>query len=247
MCTRDVFFFFNFLQFLTGTAIIVVGSFSLDKGREFDILYSWVYITLSAIGVASGVLTIIFTSVGCIGAFKEKKSTLFWYGGLELLLLLIQITVFVLLIVYGGEVAELVPSWMRDIFKKYGQGDDDLDNSLNDVQEALQCCGVIGYEDWKEFPYQGVSDGCCVNRFKDCGRYYFTNPYQPEIWETGCASAMKDALSVLLMILSGVIGLVALFQIICCIIAFAIASRIKMTKSQSTTTLYYNSGPIVTL
>ncbi|CAL4061539.1 unnamed protein product, partial [Meganyctiphanes norvegica] len=241
-----VFFFFNLLQFITGIAAIVAGSLNWEsENQEYhnnDILNNGLYSVL----VTTGVLTLILTFVGCLGAFKKNKYILFGYGGLNLVLMLVHISVVLVLIVYAlaGGLATVILDWMNDCFQQYGQGNTEMDLNIDDIQEASECCGTWGYKDWEEYPYNGVGDGCCVNRTVGCGLNYFVLPDQlrPDIWMTGCAwlwlPIMQSIIAILYFIIGAIIGGLALVQVICSSLALTLGCQAAQRKTQSTMVLH---------
>jgi hypothetical protein len=142
-----------------------------------------------------------------------------------MILVIAQITLGILIFVYQGEAEEIIVDGMKTTMGKYGTGDEALDASIDASQHDLKCCGVMDFNDWKNFTYNGVSDGCCKEMVTGCGSDYFNKVSKPEIYENGCYNLVKDQIEPY-GIWMGVLAIgLAIIQLICVSCACGIANK----------------------
>lgn len=224
-CNKFALFVLNFLVFLVGAAVVAVASLVIHKGNEFGALISGGVLTLPIFVLLGGLAILLLGFLGCCGAMKENSCMLKTYALIVMILVIAQITLGILIFVYQGEAEEIIVDGMKTTMGNYGTGDDALDASIDASQHDLHCCGVMDFNDWKNFTYNGVSDGCCKEMTKGCGLDYFNNPSKPEIYENGCYNLVKDQIEPY-GIWMGVLAIgLAIIQLICVSCACGIANK----------------------
>lgn len=224
-CNKFALFVLNFLVFLVGAAVVAVASLVIHQGNEFGALISGGVLTLPIFVLLGGLAILLLGFLGCCGAMKENSCMLKTYALIVMVLVIAQIVLGILIFVYQGEAEEIITDGMKTTMGKYGTGDDSLDESIDASQHELHCCGVMDFNDWRNFTYNGVSDGCCKEMIKGCGENYFNKQDKPEIYETGCYILAKERIEpygIWLGVLA--IGL-AIIQLICVSCACGIANK----------------------
>uniref|UniRef100_A0A6I8N2V3 Tetraspanin 14 n=1 Tax=Ornithorhynchus anatinus TaxID=9258 RepID=A0A6I8N2V3_ORNAN len=120
-----------------------------------------------------GVVMFTLGFAGCVGALRENICLLKFFCGAIVLIFFLELAVAVL--------AFLFQDWVRDRFKEFFEinirsyrDDIDLQNLIDSLQKANQCCGAYGPEDWDLNVYFncsgesysrekcGVPFSCCV-------------------------------------------------------------------------------------
>ncbi|CAL8140216.1 unnamed protein product [Orchesella dallaii] len=177
-------FFFNFIFWLVGGALIGIGLYALvDQWQSgagvrvedlSDILFN-VGLIIAIIGAI-----IFFVSfAGCIGALRENTALLKLYSVALLIFFLLELLVAVLCFVFPNKMEGIIASYLTDnVIKKYRE-DPDLQNLIDFIQIEFRCCGLStrSYEDWSKNEYFnctgpelnpsvercGVPYSCCKN------------------------------------------------------------------------------------
>lgn len=224
-CNKFALFVLNFLVFIVGAAVVAVASLVIHKGNEFGALIEGGVLTLPIFVLLGGLAILLLGFLGCCGAMKENSCMLKTYALIVMVLVIAQIVLGILIFVYQGEAEDIVTDSMKHAMNKYGTGDEAFDASIDAASHDIKCCGVDNFNDWKNVTYDGVSDGCCVEMTKGCGKEYFSKSPKPEIYETGCYTKAKEQIEpygIWMGILA--IGL-AIIQLICVSCACGIANK----------------------
>lgn len=113
-----------------------------------------------------GVVMFTLGFAGCVGALRENICLLKFFCGAIVLIFFLELAVAVL--------AFLFQDWVRDRFREFFESniksyrdDIDLQNLIDSLQKANQCCGAYGPEDWDLNVYFNCS-GASYSREK-CG------------------------------------------------------------------------------
>ncbi|CAG03950.1 unnamed protein product [Tetraodon nigroviridis] len=179
-------FFFNFLFWLCGLALIVVGilvQISLHNTFQIkDASASGVPIVIIAVGVV-----IFFVAFfGCCGAWKENYCMITTFAILLTLVIIVEIAAAIAGYIFRNS--------LTDMISNYKNGTADFRKTLDKMQEDLKCCGVNSSADWRSFALDGnsVPDSCCINVTKDCGKNKMTDG--SVVYLKGCHDAVVEFL-----------------------------------------------------
>ncbi|KAI6661908.1 Tetraspanin-7-like [Oopsacas minuta] len=163
---KILFVIFNVIAALIGFIIIVLGLVSVAASRYLYIAnYGWA--SLPIFLILMGIVLMVFTVVGIIGAGCDVKCVLFVYS----LGLIICIAFIIIGCISGFIWHDILDTGIREA----------LDSNLklakynvlvDEIQEFEQCCGVNNYTDWfdSEWADNNTSDGiavplsCCKNQ-----------------------------------------------------------------------------------
>jgi len=148
-------FFFNFLVFLGGAAVLGVGIWiAVDAGAIAHIsaiIGANMYKTAAYLLIAAGAVVLILGFLGCCGAIKESKCMLGTFFALLFLIFLIMLVGGILAIVYKNTVIDMMKTEMKtSIEKKYGvnvdtdAGNKAVTDGWDSLQTLLKCCGIAG-------------------------------------------------------------------------------------------------------
>nr|AXV45346.1 CD63 [Lateolabrax japonicus] len=189
-CVKYLLFFFNFIFWLCGLALIVVGILvQMALHNTFmirDASASGAPIVLIGIGVV--IFFIAF--FGCCGAWKENYCMVTTFAVLISLVIIVEIAAAIAGYVFRNKLSAVVQDSLTEMIQKYNNGTADFKRSVDQLQEDLKCCGVNSSSDWRSFRPEGnsVPDSCCVNVSKSCGQGAMTNP--AKVYQKGCHDAM---------------------------------------------------------
>lgn len=224
--SRFALFVLNFIVFGVGLATVILASVILSKNSVYgDLLVSGTF-TLPTIILVAGLIILLLGFLGCCGALKENSCMLQTYAGIVLLLLIAEVVLGILILVYRAEAENFITENMDKTFDKYNStGDAALTKSLDALQNSLECCGVNGYQDWKNYTFGretgDVAMGCCIKMTDSCNEGMALLPLdqvEDKIYTKGCYDRIKEDLqgiTVALGVTTIILGLVQLLSISC--------------------------------
>ncbi|CAF0889177.1 unnamed protein product [Didymodactylos carnosus] len=102
-------------------------------------------------------MIVITTMLGCVGALRENTYLLIWYKRLIMVFFLVFIVVIILVIVTWTMFTDKqIHEPLRAAIKFY-LDDEDLTDTINQVQRSFQCCGIDreGIHNWQDNRYFG--------------------------------------------------------------------------------------------
>ncbi|XP_068617125.1 leukocyte surface antigen CD53 [Brachionichthys hirsutus] len=171
----------NFLCFLSGVAVLSLGVYMMVNFRMAALTLTLGSFNFANTLLISGIVITCVSFLGFLGALKENRCLLLTYFLLLFILLLVELTVACLLLVYEGEIAQLLEDnlmkGLKDAKGKSGNSTE-LSSDWDVIQKQLGCCGVNNATDWGET----VPGSCCSDR---CST---TNP---QYNQKGCLSTLK--------------------------------------------------------
>lgn len=236
-CAKYLLFFFNFLFWLSGAAILGVGIwFKVDPSiiNKFQIYESGQndpYLSIAGwvlIGVGAFVFVVGF--FGCCGAIKESKCLLGLYIFCMVLVMAAELGAGVVVWVFRDDIeAAIQKDLKKQVETEFGRGNA-FDAAWNYTQMELQCCGAEKISDYYDSHYVNVTGSgkfpvsCCTLKdgatpekpdFKDV-KQCMTDGQVPATSSTvvnkdGCYDKMVDWLAekstILIGVACGVAGL----------------------------------------
>uniref|UniRef100_A0A8B9YU03 Tetraspanin 14 n=1 Tax=Bos mutus grunniens TaxID=30521 RepID=A0A8B9YU03_BOSMU len=180
-----------------------------------------------------GVVMFTLGFAGCVGALRENICLLNFFCSTIVLIFFLELAVAVL--------AFLFQDWVRDRFREFFESnirsyrdDIDLQNLIDSLQKANQCCGAYGPEDWDLNVYFncsgasysrekcGVPFSCCVPDpaqkvvNTQCGydvRTQLKSKWDESIFTKGCIQALESWLPRNIYIVAGVFIAISLLQV----------------------------------
>lgn len=226
-CVKYLVFFFNFIFWLCGLALIVVGimvQVSLNKTLKItDPTASAAPIILIGVGVV-----IFFISFfGCCGAFKENHCMVTTFAVLLSLIVIVEIAAAIVGYVFRKKLSTIVHDSVTDMISKYEKSAPEFKETVDNLQHNLKCCGVNGSFDWKGFASEenSVPDSCCKNVTKGCGKGTMTD--SDKVYQQGCSAAMETFLknNILWVIVAAVV--IAILQLLGIVFACLLIKGIR--------------------
>ncbi|XP_041860666.1 CD63 antigen [Melanotaenia boesemani] len=193
-CVKFLLFLSNFIFWLCGIALIVVGimvQISLHKTFMIrDASASGIPIVL--IGV--GVLIFFIAFFGCCGAWKENYCMITTFAVLLSLIIITEIAAAIAGYVFRKKLSAIVQDSLTEMIGNYKNGSADFIKSVDQLQEGWKCCGVNSSADWRDFGPDGktVPDSCCRNVTKDCGKGNMMD--QNKVYLKGCHDVLETTL-----------------------------------------------------
>jgi len=193
-CVKFLLFFFNFIFWICGLALIVVGILvQVSLHNTFmirDATASGAPIVLIGIGVV--IFFIAF--FGCCGAWKENYCMVTTFAILISLVIIVEIAAAIAGYIFRNKISGVVQDSLTEMITKYNSSSAEFRKAVDDLQEDLKCCGVNSSADWKNFRPGGnsVPDSCCVNVTASCGIGTMTDA--AKVHQKGCHDAVEALL-----------------------------------------------------
>jgi CD63 antigen len=175
-----ILFVVNCIFFLFGIGLIVLGSVSIAKEKDFINDVGDVFKSTPITFIIVGSVTFFVATLGCCGAAKQNKCLLHAYAAFIAILLLLQVASIVLYFTHRQRIDDYTANRMLRAVKRYNTTEH-YKKMLDSLQKQFQCCGSYGPLD-----YNGsIPNSCCIAQ--NCN----TN-INGQIYSQGCASVMVN-------------------------------------------------------
>ncbi|XP_005092359.1 tetraspanin-33 [Aplysia californica] len=250
-------FFFNFLFFLLGLGMLVLGIYILVVKEKtvsnwIDFLFDPACLVLS---LGGSIITFI-TFFGAYGSLRENICCLQVFSISMAICLLLEVLLIVLVFVFYfvddafADIGLYPEDALEDAVVKY-RDDPDMQGLIDNIQELLSCCGVSkddeGYKDWNKNLYFQCSDdnfspeacsvpfSCCRISGGDqinyqCGAGMLKDnalDRERKIYTQGCLKGLENVIKDNIWIYGGVIFGVLLPQAFVICVAKALVFQVK--------------------
>lgn len=226
-CVKYLIFIFNFLFWLSGVAIIVVGSLIYVQLNKYNDLLNDNFTAAVVLLIVVGCIVTVIAFFGCCGACKENHCMVMTFAVLLGIIFVLELAAGITCYVYRSEIDSVANTEFTNAWKAYGTTPERTD-AIDVIQHDLHCCGVNGTGDYRNFDWgktnPGVPDSCCIEQIKGCGIL----PISPLTFYTeGCYLKLKNELESDVLIVAGVGVGVAFIQLIGIAFACCLASSIR--------------------
>ncbi|KAJ8016857.1 hypothetical protein DPEC_G00011700 [Dallia pectoralis] len=199
-CVKYLLFFFNFIFWLCGLAMIIVGVLVQVVVNNTLVIKNASASSAPIVIIAVGVIVFFIAFFGCCGAWKESYCMVTMFSILLSLIVIVEIGAAIAGYVFRGNLKGIVQTSLNEMVNKYNNGSKELKATVDKLQESLKCCGMNSSSDWKgKFgPNKtDVPDSCCVNVTAKCGKGTMTNP--TKVHQTGCETFVEQQLKTNIM------------------------------------------------
>ncbi|XP_067226680.1 CD63 antigen [Chanodichthys erythropterus] len=167
-CVKYLLFFFNFIFWLCGLALIVLGILVQTAIRNTAIIKA--YTGSPVVVIIVGVIIFFIAFFGCCGAWKENQCMVTMFAVLLSLIVITEIGAAITGYIYREKVSDLLNERFKVMIAGYNKTEEDR-TALDSLQKQLKCCGANSSNDWENFSstHKSVPDSCCKNVSKGCG------------------------------------------------------------------------------
>ncbi|KAM4880897.1 CD63 antigen isoform 2-T3 [Sylvia borin] len=220
-CVKFLVFFFNFIFWLCGVALIAIGVLALVALAKAPVapVSGWGW-SPGAV-VVLGVFIFFISFFGCCGAWRESYCMVTTFAVLLSLIFLVEIAAAITGYVFRHKVPELVEEGLWEAMRRYEQ-EPSLAAALDTFQQRFECCGVHNYTDWARVGHFGANDtvprSCCRVSTDTCN----LRPTPQTVYEKGCLPSLQGWVRRNFLLLAAVALGVALFEVLgvvfsCCL------------------------------
>lgn len=190
-CVKYLLFFFNFIFWLCGVALIVVGILAQVTLKSAAV--NGISGTAMLI-IVVGVIIFFIAFFGCCGAWKENYCMITTFAIFLSIIIIVEIAGAIAAYVFRGKLNVWVKGSLKEMITNYNTTED-MRKAIDGIQKQLKCCGSSNSDDWKNFKpdHNSVPDSCCKNATKDCGNGAMHDG--KKIYKFGCATSMEKLLN----------------------------------------------------
>ncbi|XP_043080474.1 CD63 antigen [Puntigrus tetrazona] len=188
-CIKYLLFFFNFIFWVCGLALIVLGVLAKVSINTTAFLNGYAGAPLVLIVV--GVIIFFIAFFGCCGAWKENQCMITMFAVILSLIIIIEIGAAIAVYVLRGNLPNLLNKGFDTMIAGYNETENR--EAIDTIQKNFKCCGGNSSDDWlKFFPRNSVPDTCCKNITVNCGNQAIHDANK--IYTEGCQPIVETFL-----------------------------------------------------
>ncbi|KAM9351312.1 CD63 antigen [Symphorus nematophorus] len=193
-CVKFLLFFFNFIFWLCGLALVVLGILVQMALHNTFMIKDPSASGAPIVIIGVGVVIFFIAFFGCCGAWKENYCMVTTFAVLISLVIIVEIAAAIAGYIFRKKISAVVQDSLTDMINNYNNGTDEFKKTVDQLQEDLKCCGVNSSSDWRTFKPEGnsVPDSCCVNVTAKCGIGAMTDA--SKVHQKGCHDAVEALL-----------------------------------------------------
>ncbi|XP_060677008.1 CD63 antigen [Hemiscyllium ocellatum] len=220
-CVKYLMFIFNFLFWVSGIALIVIGILVQTKLNGTLHITSVTASGAPIVIIIVGVVINFVAFFGCCGAWKENYCMVTTFAVLLILIFIVEIAAAIAGYIFKDQIREVFEKSFNDTMANYNKTGNAV--NIDELQKQFHCCGSTSYRDWLTILNNTVPDSCCKNETQNCGK----TPTPNKVYEAGCVSVINMWLKNNIVIVAGVALGIALFQLLGIIFACVLMKGIR--------------------
>jgi CD63 antigen len=221
-CVKYLLFAFNFIFFIIGLALMIIGGVVLGKMIRYN----------SVAGITSGPVFIIIvgaiilvvTFFGCCGAFKENSCMLGTFAVLVGIIFALEIIAAIVAFAFKSKSDEYIGKALENTADEYMKKNGT--QFWDDVQNDFKCCGVDNATTWAD--YNGnLPDSCCVEEKEGCGAGGYKDRGEAKFHQQGCLPKLEQWINDRIAIVAGVALGLAFVELLGIVLACCMCNAIR--------------------
>ncbi|KAM6233512.1 CD63 antigen isoform 1-T4 [Porphyrio hochstetteri] len=225
-CVKFLVFIFNFIFWVCGVALIVIGIYAqVGLGQPLAVSSSSASSTPIAILVL-GIIIFFISFFGCCGAWKESYCMVTTFAVLLSIIFLVEIAAAIAGYVFKDKVRSVLEDGLWNAVRTYGE-DEALTEAMDELQRDFMCCGVNNYTDWSTVEAfranSSVPRSCCRVNTTTCN----VRPSPATVYEKGCLQSIEAVMKKNILIVAAVALGIAFFEILGIIFACCLMKGIR--------------------
>ncbi|XP_015679685.1 CD63 antigen [Protobothrops mucrosquamatus] len=224
-CIKYLVFFFNFIFWLCGIALIALGIFVQIELKNTLVVTGPPSASAAPIVILSvGVIVFFISFFGCCGAVKENYCMVTTFAVLLTIIFLVEIAAAIAGYIFKDKVRSVINDEIQQEMIKYSN-DSVIQKSLDELQKKYSCCGVTNYTDWFNVTQlkSGRVPASCCRKAMDCTK----NPTQDNTFDVGCVTKIEEWLKKHIVIVAAVALGIAFFELLGIIFACCLMKGIR--------------------
>lgn len=217
-CLKTLLMMFNFLYWMAGLSLMVVGVWTLIYKKEYEILMeSNQYQIIVGLMIGTGSLILLIFGCGCFGVIRENRYVLMIYCVMVTLILVVQLSIGIVAFVHHQEIEDEIHRVSRNKMNEYGVLRD-VTRGFDILHQKHKCCGDSNYFSWNATAWRqsdmsvnnSVPDSCCKTVSKYCGKRH----HPSNVYHEGCLTKLHKFFVNHIYLLGGIIIGLSIFQVI---------------------------------
>ncbi|XP_048872610.1 CD63 antigen [Brienomyrus brachyistius] len=192
-CVKFLLFFFNFLFWLCGLAVIIVGIVVQVTMNNTIVMKNASGSAAPIVLIVVGFVIFFVSFFGCCGAWKENHCMVTTFAVFLSIIILAEIGIAIAGYVFRGKLNDILDDQLKDLIIKYNSSKE-IRKTMDSLQTDLKCCGLNSSSDWKTYLPDGnsVPDSCCKNQTAGCGKGSMLDGNK--VYQEGCQPVLKTQL-----------------------------------------------------
>lgn len=215
-------FIFNFLFWLSGLALIIIGAIVKSKYGDY-LSYGddgSKFTSVSVFVIIVGVIVFVIGFLGCCGAIRENYCMVSTFAVLLGIIFILEIVAGALGFAYRKKVENHVNDSLKDAVSKYDNKDQPGAKDLLDwSQQRFDCCGIDGASD-----YTNTTGTCANGGVPSC---YSTDNCNGTLYTQGCKESFISFVRHNLAVIGAVAIGIAFIQLLGIIFACCMMKNIR--------------------
>uniref|UniRef100_A0A7N5JDW3 Tetraspanin n=1 Tax=Ailuropoda melanoleuca TaxID=9646 RepID=A0A7N5JDW3_AILME len=224
-CVKFLVFFFNFIFWLCGIALIALGIYVQIELNKTLIMTGPASASAAPIVILSvGVIVFFISFFGCCGAIKENYCMVTTFAVLLTLIFLVEIAAAIAGYIFKNQIRSVINTEVQAEMQNY-KNNTHVAKALDDLQMKYSCCGAHNYSDWFSVPAfkpNHVPLSCCKNG-TDC----VNNPTINNTYTEGCVTKIEVWLQKHILIVAAVALGIAFFELLGIVFACCLMKGIR--------------------
>ena len=135
----------NILYLLSGISFCTISSIFLTNYSLYLTDFS---VILLALALLSGILLITISFLGWCGSGQENSCMVLTYAILLIIVFIIQLISVIVIHIKKGVIDKKLLNSLYSAMRIYEVGNKNSQMPLDMLQNNLQCCGIVSYQDW---------------------------------------------------------------------------------------------------
>jgi len=224
-CIKYLMFIFNFLFWLSGLALIIIGSYIKSKYGDY-LSYgeeSSKFASVSVFIIIVGVIVFVIGFLGCCGAIKENYCMITTFAVLLGIIFILEIVAGALGFAYRKKVEAEVGKSLDDAVSKYFNSNQPGAKELLDwAQQKFECCGRNGSSEYSTS--SSSNDTCTSGGVKSC---HAGSVCSGDLFSKGCEASFTDFVRHNLAVIGAVALGIAFIQLLGIIFACCLMKAVR--------------------
>jgi len=229
-CSRFFLFILNIIFLLFGLVLLGFGIF-IKVDKNFSAMLTKLVDTteiegsaiksLAMIMIIGGVITLMISVFGCMGATCKYRCFLYMYSIILSLLIIVELAGFIMALAYRDKLEKVYNDDLYQIFvRAYRKNDTEVKAAIETLEKQLKCCGITN----------GAGHDYVKNNFTIPNSCRTPQTPTGRLNANGCASEIIKFLKAQLPIVAGLMGGFFLIEIFGVISAISLGVAISHTR-----------------
>lgn len=224
-CIKYLMFFFNFIFWLSGLALIIIGSVIRANYGDYFSYADSNFASAPVFIIVVGVIVFVIGFLGCCGAYKENYCMVTTFSVLLAIVFILEIVAGALGFAYKSKVEEQAVKALDNAVSKYFNEEQPGAKDLLDwAQKKFECCGRNSSEEYKA-PTGNTNNTLCVSG--GVASCHAGDSCTGKLYEDGCKDSFVEFIKHNLAVVGAVAIGIAFIQLLGIVFACCLMKAIK--------------------